>query len=140
MPGRKDSPPGTAGSAPATRFAQAEGAFQVLMRVQYLRTQVQAWRRSAGVHGATCMNEIELGLRGLGAAACAAGLSVYAQTCQRLTAHLESMYREGGVSAHLLSQLLEWLSASARHVRRPGSPGVAEGPPVIAEAAAAPGS
>jgi hypothetical protein len=93
------------------------------MRVQYLRTQVQSWRRSAGAHGATRMHEIELGLRGLSAAARAAGLSVYAQTCQGVTSHVEALYRQGGVSAHLLSQLLEWLSASARHLRRPGSPG-----------------
>jgi hypothetical protein len=93
------------------------------MRIQYLRTQVQGWRRSSGAHGAVRMHEIELGLRGLSAAARAAGLSVYEQTCQRLTAHLESQYRQGGVSAHLLGLLLEWLSASACHLRRPGSAG-----------------
>jgi hypothetical protein len=123
MPGRKDPPHGTAGIPAAARFAPAQGAFQVLMRVQYLRTQVHGWSRSAGAHGAARMNEIELGLRGLSVAARAAGLSVYEQTCQRLAAHLDSLYRQGGVSAHLLAQLLEWLTASACQLRRPGSPG-----------------
>jgi hypothetical protein len=121
MPGRMDSPHGTAGISAVARFAPAKGAFQVLIRIQYLRTLVQGWRRSAGAHSAARVHEIELGVRGLSAAARSAGLSVYEQACECLAADLAALDRQSGVSAQLLCQLLEWLSASARHLRRPGT-------------------
>jgi hypothetical protein len=121
VPGRKDSPHGTAGNFAAARFAQAPGAFQVLMRAQYLRTQLQGGKRIASLHGAVRITEIVPGLRGMGAAARAAGLSAYAQMCQRVAAHLELLCGRGGVSLQLLCELLEWLAASACHLRRPES-------------------
>src|ERR1700722_10627293 len=121
VPRRKDPSHGTAGNSLPGRFAPAHGAFQVLIRVQYLRTQVHGWKRSAGVHGGARVNELVSGLRGLGAAARAAGLSGYEQMCQCAALNLQFPHDHSGVPVQLLCDLLDWLSVSANHLRRPES-------------------
>ncbi len=119
VPRRKDSSSGTAGNFPAARFASARGAYQVLVRLQYLRTQLQGWKRTSGAGERGQADEVLQGLRGLHAAARHAGLPAYEHMCQSVAESLGPLSAARRVPPQVLGGLLEWLAASERHVRHP---------------------
>jgi hypothetical protein len=91
----------------------------VLIRLQYLRTQLQAWRRAPGLQERGHTEEVLQALRGLHAAARAAGLAAYEHMCQRLAESLGALGAARRVPPHVLGSLIEWLAASDRHLRHP---------------------
>jgi hypothetical protein len=103
-----------------------QGAFQVLIRLQYLRTLLQAWRRVPACHERGRTEELLQGLRGLHAATRAVGLAAYGQMCQRATESLGLLHAGRGVPPHVLGRLTEWLAASERHVRHPQDQGACQ--------------
>ncbi len=91
----------------------------MLIRLQYLRTLLQAWRRAPACNEPGRTEEVLQGLRGLHAAARAVGLAAYGQMCQRATESLGPLHAGRGLPAHVIGRLIEWLAASERHVRHP---------------------
>ena len=92
----------------------------MLIRLQYLRTQLQGWRRAPGFNERGRSEEVLQGLRGLHTAARAVGLAAYERMCQGVVESLHPLQAGRGMPAHVLGRLIEWLVASQRHVRHPG--------------------
>jgi hypothetical protein len=72
--------------------------FQILFRLQYLRSQIRDW-----LHGPGCdltgndIEEILLTLRGLAATARTTGVDAYAAICLHLAELIEPLIRVGGM-------------------------------------------
>jgi len=120
VPEQRELSSGTAGTLRAPPFAAVRGSYQVLIRVEYLRTQLQAWRATGPV-GSGRVDDVLWALRGIGAAARGAGLTRYERLCEGLAANLESLRPCGPVSYTMLQPLATWLARTERWLRHPGS-------------------
>ncbi len=119
MPEERDSSSGTPGSPSSEAVAGAQGVFQILIRLVYLRSQTEPWRHGvpAGLPPPRPQDVLWV-VRGMEVAARDAGLHEYAQMCARVALQLDSV-REGPLSGAWLGRLDLWLAGSARYLRDP---------------------
>ena len=120
VPEQRELSSGTAGPSGTPPFAAVRGGYQVLIRVEYLRTQLQAWR-ATGLVGSGRVDDVLWALRGIGAAARGVGLTGYERLCEELAANLESLRPCGPVSYAMLQPLASWLARTERWLRHPRS-------------------
>jgi hypothetical protein len=97
--------------------------FQILFRLQYLRSQIRDW-----LHGPGCdltgndIEEILLTLRGLAATARTTGVDAYAAICLHLAELIEPLIRVGGMPGAIRRALTGWADRSDRYLRHPRDP------------------
>lgn len=117
----KDREPslGTPGNLPHADVAGAQGVFQILIRLVYLRTQTEPWRHGvqAGVPLPRPQDVLWM-VRGMEVAARDGGLHEYAQMCARVVAQVQGA-QEGLLSGAWFGRLDHWLAGSARYLRDP---------------------
>ncbi|MBS0377541.1 MAG: hypothetical protein JSS29_03575 [Proteobacteria bacterium] len=105
-------------------FSGSRGAYQVLLRVQHLRTQVHAWRTTPERGAAAArVDELLNALRGIGLSAQAAEFARCARLCERTVRRLEGV--RGRLHLHLpssrLARIAHWLNRAERELRHPAA-------------------
>ena len=108
-------------------FAAARASFQVLIRLQYLRSQVGTWLNYLENEPTSSGAQIEglvWGLRGLATVALDGGWAAYAAMCSECSERLGRLRRASGLSADSLRLLGAWLASSDGYLRQPRSAGV----------------
>jgi hypothetical protein len=131
VPEQRELSSGTAGTLRKPPFAAACGSYQVLIRVEYLRTQLQA-SRATGLLGSGGVDDVLWSLRGIVAAARSAGLTGYERLCEGLAANLEALHPCSPVSYAMLQPLAAWLARTERWLRHPQSGAVLPAPGPLA--------
>ncbi len=127
VPKEREISVGTAGRFSPLQFAVPQGAFQVLIRLQHLRTQIRAWTYDMrAVEGGTPSLDIYWSLRGITAAARHGGLLAYAHMCARVAQQFEPAHGAACVAGNLLTPLGVWLATSESYLRHPGNSMAAE--------------
>jgi hypothetical protein len=102
--------------------------FQVLIRLQYLRSQICGWVRgpAANLTGANLTGkdteEILWTLRGMAAMARTTGVDAYAAICLHLAELIEPLICVGGMPGEVRSALTGWAERSDRYLRHPTDP------------------
>jgi hypothetical protein len=89
--------------------------FQMLIRLQYLRSQICGW-----VRGDT--EEILWTLRGMATTARTTGVDAYAAICLHLAELIEPLICMGGMPGAIRSALTGWAERSDRYLRHPSDP------------------
>jgi hypothetical protein len=97
--------------------------FQVLIRLQYLKSQICGWVRgpAANLTG-NDTEEILWTLRGMAATARATGVDAYAAICLHLAELIEPLICVGGMPGAIRSALTGWAERSDRYLRHPTDP------------------
>jgi len=122
VPRQRDVSSGTAGTLHPGPFSAALGGFQVLIRVQHLRTQVHAWRATPERGAAAArVEELLHALRGIGLSARGAGFTRCARLCERATGQLEKMRGGPRLPLPLLNRIAHWLNRAERDLRHPAA-------------------
>jgi hypothetical protein len=97
--------------------------FQILIRLQYLRSQIRDWVRGPGCDlTGKDIEEILLTLRGLAATARTTGVDAYAAICLHLAELIEPLIRVGGMPGAIRRALTGWADHSDRYLRHPRDP------------------
>lgn len=98
-------------------------AFQVLLRLQYLRGQTYRWHLPGAVPGQAVqeMPEILAALRGLSIASQSAGLSGFAALCTRVAEQFVPMCTDLHVSSRAAQLFVTWMQNADRYLRKPAS-------------------
>ncbi len=108
-----------AGSVPEQAFRP----FQILIRLQYLRSQIRDWVRGPGCDlTGKDIEEVLLTLRGLAATARTTGVDAYAALCLHLAELIEPLIRVGGMPGAIRRALTGWADHSDRYLRHPRDP------------------
>jgi hypothetical protein len=108
-----------AGSAAERSFSP----FQVLIRLQYLRSQICGWVRGPGSDlTGNDTEEILFTLQGLAATARTTGVDAYAAICLHLAELIEPLVRVGGMPGAIRRALTGWADHSDRYLRHPRDP------------------
>jgi hypothetical protein len=111
---------GANAGAPAERSFMP---FQMLFRLQYLRSQICGWMwgPSSELTGKDT-EEILWTLRGLAASARTTGVDAYAAICLHLAELIEPLIRMGGMPGAIRRALTGWADHSDRYLRHPRDP------------------
>lgn len=97
--------------------------FQVLFRLQYLRSQICGWMWGTGAELTDKhIEEILWTLRGLAATARTTGVDAYAAICLHLAELIEPLIRLGGMPGAVRRALKGWADHSVRYLRHPRDP------------------
>lgn len=98
-------------------------AFQVLLRLQYLRGQTHRWQVPGALPAPAAQEipEILAALRGLSVAAQAAGFTGFAGLCTRVAEQFMPMCSEPRVSSRAASLFVTWTHNADRYLRKPSS-------------------
>jgi hypothetical protein len=97
--------------------------FQVLFRLQYLRSQIRGWMwGSSSDLTDKDTEEILWTLRGLAATARTTGVDAYAAICLHLAELIEPLIRGGGMPGAIRRALTGWADYSDRYLRHPRDP------------------
>ena len=117
-------PPNVFGCGPGGRVevesAPSRAPFQVLVRLQYLRAQVNASRPySAQGMAAEQLENIIWGLRGLAGAALDFGSGAYAAMCLECATRVERIRHVHSLLGELCHALAAWLASSDNYLRYP---------------------
>ena len=117
---------GEAGAMAGPAAERTFRPFQILFRLQYLRSQIRDWVRGPGgdLTGKD-IEEILLTLRGLAAAARTTGVDAYAALCLHLAELIEPLIRVGGMPGAIRRALTGWADHSDRYLRHPRDPSYA---------------
>ncbi len=117
---------GRAGDPGAAAERQGDSStFQVLVRLQHLRTQVMDWTAYGRIRQADTgrIGEVLWALHGMEVAARTGGLNAYARVCQHLAEQLEPLRCDANPHLMLLQELSAWIVSSDRYLRHPGNAG-----------------
>jgi hypothetical protein len=115
------------GTSAGHGFTAAQASFQMLVRLQYLRSEVGAWRgciEKATPEGGCLVEGLVWGLRGLAAVALDGGWEAYAAMCLECSVRLGQLRCARIPSAESLQLLGAWLASSDRYLRQPSNAGV----------------
>ena len=118
---------GDGGALGGQSFTAARTSFQVLIRLQYLRSQVGVWRsyiEKNTTEGGCLVEELVWGLHGLATVALDGGWEAYAAMCSECGERLGHLPRAGIHSEESLQLLSAWLASSDRYLRQPSNAGV----------------
>lgn len=97
--------------------------FQILIRLQYLQSQIRDWVRAPGCDlSSKDTEEILWTLRGLAATARAMGVDAYAAICLHLAELMEPLIGTGGMPGAIRRVLKGWADRSDRYLRHPRDP------------------
>ncbi len=122
VPRQRDVSSGTAGTLTPGPFSGARGGFQVLVRVQHLRTQVYAWRTTPERGAAAArVDELLNALRGIAASAQGAEFVRCARLCERTVRHLENVRGRLQLRSSWLARIAHWLNRAERDLRHPAA-------------------
>lgn len=98
-------------------------AFQVLLRLQYLRGQTHCWQRRGLIPDRRALElpEVLTAMQGLSVAAQTAGFVGFAKLCLRLSEQLVQSCPEGRVSNTTAQLFMTWSYNADRYLRKPSS-------------------
>jgi hypothetical protein len=119
VPTEKEHSGGAAGSKSQADGPAARDAFQVLIRIVYLRTQIEVWRRSMRAGGrAPHPEDLHWVLQGMETQARRGQMEAFAAACACAAGRFAPGAR---VSCTLLVRLDAWLDGSERYLRDPAN-------------------
>lgn len=118
---------GDGGAIAGQSLTVPRASFQVLIRLQYLRSQVGAWRsylENDTKDGMGLVEGLIWGLRGLATVALDGGWEAYAAMCSECSERLGHLPRAWIPAAESLQLLSAWLASCDRYLRQPSNAGV----------------
>ena len=93
--------------------------FQIVIRLQKVRAQVQDLRRASVLREIAANEELRAALQGLAGAARQGGLVGLTLVSNVVGERMESLARRGRIPDHVLSLITDWAARAELYVRRP---------------------